>query len=75
MALSSINRRKNPWSCEGSLPQCSNARARRLEWVDGNGSILIETGEGRGANGITFEVEIHKISKKIKLKKERSNCR
>lgn len=49
-------------SCEGSFPQCmGNARALRLEWVVGSGSILIEAGGVGGGirekrKGITFEM-------------------
>jgi len=42
MALSSINRRKGLWSCEGLIPQC-----RGMPGVGGSGSTLIE-GEGGG---------------------------
>jgi len=47
MALSVINRRRSPESCEGSFPQCrGNARMLRWEWMGERGSILNRSREG-----------------------------
>jgi hypothetical protein len=42
----SINRRSNPWSCKGSIPQYKGMPGRRggSGWV--GGETLIEEGEG-----------------------------
>jgi len=52
MALSGINGRGGPWSCEDSIPQCRGvlARAVRQEWMGLCGSTLIES-EGRDGLG------------------------
>jgi hypothetical protein len=50
MELSGIHRRRNPWSCEGSMPQCSGMPVR-WEWVGRRGSILIEAGGGSMGKG------------------------
>ena len=40
MALSNINRRRSPWSCEGLIPQCRRMPAQwgGSRWVGGRGS-------------------------------------
>jgi hypothetical protein len=43
MALSSINRRRGPWSCEGSMPSVGECHDRKAG-VGGWRSTLIEAG-------------------------------
>ena len=61
--LVGISGRSNPWSCEGSMPQCRRMPER--EWLGWWGSTLIEAGEGqwdrgfpeeRPGKGITFDM-------------------
>jgi hypothetical protein len=54
MALSGINRKRVPWSCEGSMPQCREMTEQGGEvggwegkWVGGWGNTFIEVGGGR----------------------------
>ena len=66
MALSGINGRGGPWSCEGSMPQCRGMLGRvRRKCMGGWGSTLIKAGgggwvrefvEGKPRKGITFEM-------------------
>ena len=43
-----INRRRSPWSCEGSVPQCGGCQGVEVV-VGGRKSFLIEArGEGNG---------------------------
>jgi hypothetical protein len=58
MALSDINRRRGPWSCEGSMPQCREMpeHGNKSGWVDeqGEGEQNREILEGKPGKGITF---------------------
>lgn len=80
MTLSSINDSKSPWSCEGSFsPMFGNARAMRLDWVGGSGSILIEAEGGNmreAGNGIHSKCKYVKYPRKktIIKKLQLSNC-
>jgi hypothetical protein len=74
MSLLDINARRSPWSCEGLMPQCRGIPG----WRRGNGWVW-ETpskkqgergynrgfSEGEPGKGITFEMQIKKISNKI----------
>jgi hypothetical protein len=71
MAKSVINGRIGPWSCEGSMPQYRGipGPGSGSEWVGEQG----ERGGARGflerkqGKGITFEMQIKKISNKKKV--------
>jgi hypothetical protein len=69
MALSAINKRRNPWYCEGLIFQCGgmSGRGGRSGWVEGGASLLkqgrVVVGggqrwflDGKSGKGITFEM-------------------
>jgi len=70
-ALSSISR-KSPWSCEGSFPQyrgCQSSEVGVSGWEGAHPhkSRGRGTGVGKQGKGITFEMQIHKISNKKEI--------
>ena len=60
MALSVINRKKGPWSCEGLMPQCRGMSGpeSRSEWVGEEKEWGGDRGfsEGKPGKAITFEM-------------------
>jgi hypothetical protein len=44
MALLAINGKRSPWSCEDSMSQCRETRARKQELVNGLMNTIIELG-------------------------------
>ena len=60
MALSNINGRRGPWSCEGSVPQCRGmpGQGSGSEWVGEQREWGGDRGfpEGKLGKGITFEM-------------------
>jgi hypothetical protein len=60
MALLDINVRSGPWSCEGSMPQCSRipGQGSRSGWVGKQGDKGWDEGfsEGKPGKGILFEI-------------------
>jgi hypothetical protein len=60
MALSVINGRQGPWSCEGSMPQYKGmpGPGRGSGWVGEQGDRVGDRGfsEGKPGKGITFEM-------------------
>jgi hypothetical protein len=55
LALSVINGTRDPWSCEGSRPQC---RPGRSEWAgkQGSGEEIGDFQRGNQEKGIIFEM-------------------
>lgn len=55
-----INGRRDPWSCEGSMPQCRGMSrpGSRSGWVGEQGEAGQDRGfsEGKIGKGITFEI-------------------
>ena len=52
MALSGINGKGGPWSCEDLMPQ---GRAVKWKWVGERGSSLIKVGVGGGLGIEAFQ--------------------
>jgi len=57
MALSGIKGRRSPWSCEGSMSQCSgiSGRGGGREWVGGGEHPHRSRGTGVGLGGFLSE--------------------
>jgi hypothetical protein len=55
-----INGRRDPWSCEDSMPQCRGMAEAGIggEWVGEQGERRRDKGvlEGKPGKGITFEM-------------------
>ena len=76
MDLLDINGKRGPGSCEGSMPQCRGMPGQGMGvgglvssgWGDGIGFFFFL--EGKPGKGVTFEMEIKKISNK----KEKENA-
>jgi hypothetical protein len=65
MALSDINGRRGPWSCEGSMSQCREMPGQGSgEWVGGWRNTLTEAGRG----GMGLEVFRGETRKKNNMK-------
>lgn len=67
MALSGINRKRHPWSVKTRFPNVGDCQGVEVRVGGWEGEHLYGR-MGEGAKGITFEMEIHKISNKNKNK-------
>ena len=58
MALSDINERRGPWSCEGSTPSVGECQDRevRVDGIVSRGGLDRGFSERKQGKGITFEM-------------------